>query len=108
AGANNSGLRSFLYAGSGTALRSTGIGGYLRLSVTTKSYIHFFPGTHCPLTSGVVQTFLTGIVVHWLGGGPCHCTGPTIVLSLVVRTASITDAAESGFCVRLKTSIATS
>ena len=45
----------------GTILRCTGIRGYLRLSVTTKSYIHFFPGTHCPPTSGVVQTFLTGM-----------------------------------------------
>ena len=105
---NNSGLRSFLYVGSGTILRCTGIAGYCLLVVTTKSYIHFFPGTHCPPTSGVVQTFLTGMVVYWLGGVPCHCTGPTMVLSLVLRTASITDAAESGFCARLNASSATS
>ena len=98
----------FFMPAAATILRCTGIRGYLRLSTTTKSYIHFFPGTHCPPTIGVVQTFLTGIWVHWLGGGPCHCIGPTIVLSLVVRTASITDAAESGFCARLKTSSATS
>src|SRR5208283_299115 len=79
----------FFYADSGTALRCTGIIGYLRLSTTKRSYIHFFPGTHCPPTIGVVQQFLKRISVHLLGGGPCHCTGPTIVFILVLRPASI-------------------
>ena len=100
---NHSGPRSFLYYdGRYTALRCTGIGGYLRLSITTISYGHFFPGTHCPPTIGVVQTFLTGTVVHWLGGVPSHWIGPTIVLILVLRTASIIEAADSGFCARFK------
>src|SRR5208337_713018 len=85
-----------------------GIRGYCWLATMASSYIHFFPGTHCPPTIGVVQTFLTGMWVHWLGGVPSHWIGPTIVLSLVLRIASIIDAVDSGFCARLKTSNPTS
>jgi hypothetical protein len=33
---------------------------------------HFVPGTHCPQTIGVVQTFFTGNWVHGFDGVPPH------------------------------------
>ena len=47
--------------------------GAVLLNTMSRSYLNFLPLFHCPPTSGVVQTFGTGLV-----GPPFQVIGPTI------------------------------
>ena len=52
---------------------SSGMFGAVLLKTMFRSYFHFVPFSHCPPTSGVRQTFGTG-----LSGPPFQVIGPTI------------------------------
>src|SRR5437867_3669810 len=82
-------------------LPPAGIDGIVWLSTITSSYLVFAPLTHCPPTSGVLDTLR-------IGPAPPNFTGPTMVLRSVAATASRIAALLLTSLVRLSTSTATS
>ena len=56
----------------GSNALSSGMLGAVLLKTMLRSYLNFLPGFHWPPTSGVVQTFFTGLV-----GPPFQVIGPT-------------------------------